>query len=899
MIGRSIAHYAIVERLGQGGMGVVYKARDAHLDRFVALKVLPPESIADPDRKQRFVQEAKAASALNHPNIIHIYDISSAEGVDYIAMEYVQGKTLDRLLGPKGLRLREALDYASQIADALAKAHAAGIVHRDLKPSNLMVNEDGIVKVLDFGLAKLMESAPASDSTLTADAAAQLTEKGAIVGTVAYMSPEQAQGLPVDARSDIFSFGSVFYEMLTGAQPFRESSKALTLASIIQQDPKPVHELAAGMPDEVEKLVIRCLRKDPRRRWQNMSDLKVALQDLEEESDSGKLSGSAEAPAPARRALPIIIAAGAMLVVLVVAAALYWYSRRSAAPGELQISRLTFDTGIATGAVISADGKLIAYASDRSGRGDLDIYVQQIGGRQPMRLTQNEAHDSEPSFSPDSARIVFHSAREGGGIYIVETLGGPERRIADGGRNPHFSPDGSRVLYTVDGAQQPGSMLLLSPQGGKPEPFQPEFEVVSAAATGPVNLWSPDGKYVLFSGWLRDQPKDWDWWVAPVDGGPPVATGLAKCSLPKSGSGYVPYAWVGNRIIFSLGISTEGINLFSIPITPKTWQVSCAPQRLTSGPGVQTRASVANDGRMVFSYTKGVADLWSYPLDPKQGTQSGEPSSIVSDESGKILPSLSADGSRLAYVAYSTINKAELRLRDLATGRESIITSGGDSNFLLPRMSPDGSVVAYGDYTAGKLHGFLVSKEGAGLRQVCEGCIVRSLFPDPSRGLVQYGNELVVQDFADASRTPALKAQGSIIEASLSPDGRWVAVLLQKPKGIPAVYAVPLDNAPVPESRWIPISEDPSLTSPNWSTDGSLLYFFSDRDGNTCVYAQRVDSATKKPLGPAFAVRHEHRATHLTGAPRAWRILSLAHDRLVFTVAEVTGNIYSAMLPPE
>src|SRR5207244_78231 len=216
MIGRTFQHYEIVETLGRGGMGVVYKARDTHLDRFVAIKVLPPEKVADADRKRRFVQEAKAASALNHPNIVHIYDIAEADGVQFIAMEYVAGKTLGELIGRKGLRLNEALKYAVQIADALAKAHSAGIIHRDLKPSNIMVTENGLVKVLDFGLAKLAETATGEfGETATVRAPeGPNTEEGAIVGTTAYMSPEQAEGKKVDARSDIFSFGSVLYEMI-------------------------------------------------------------------------------------------------------------------------------------------------------------------------------------------------------------------------------------------------------------------------------------------------------------------------------------------------------------------------------------------------------------------------------------------------------------------------------------------------------------------------------------------------------------------------------------------------------------------------------------------------------------------------------------------------------------
>ncbi|HXP61392.1 MAG TPA: serine/threonine-protein kinase [Dongiaceae bacterium] len=311
MVGRTVGHYRIVEKLGEGGMGVVYKARDTHLDRLVAIKVLPPERVADPDRKRRFVLEAKAASALNHPNIVTIYDIDQQDGVDYIAMEHIQGRTLDRWIGRKGLKLDEALKCGVQIADALSRAHAAGIIHRDLKPGNIMVDEHGQVKVLDFGLAKLTDTAPTGEDESTRTLV-PATEEGSIVGTAAYMSPEQAEGKPVDARSDIFSFGAVLYEMIAGKRAFQQGSRASTLAAVLTQEPDP---LPAEIPRDLDKVIRRCLRKGPAHRFQTMADLKVALEELKEESESGKLT-AAQAPARprSRRFLRPSLAAAAVLV---------------------------------------------------------------------------------------------------------------------------------------------------------------------------------------------------------------------------------------------------------------------------------------------------------------------------------------------------------------------------------------------------------------------------------------------------------------------------------------------------------------------------------------------------------------------------------------------------------
>jgi serine/threonine protein kinase len=284
MTGQTISHYTVLDKLGQGGMGVVYQARDTRLDRLVALKFLPPEKLADPDRKARFIREARAASALNHPNIITIYDIAQVEvgqavpPADFIVMEYVAGKTLSQLISPKGLPPKEALKYALQIADALAAAHAKGIIHRDLKPGNIMVTEDGLVKVLDFGLAKLTEPSGPGESTATA-----------VVGTVAYMSPEQAEGIKVDARSDIFSFGAVLYEMLAGRRAF---------SGLMREQPAPL----VDVPPELDNIVARCLRKNPNDRFQRAADLKQAL-----EESARALAGLYKLSAPDRAAADVSI----------------------------------------------------------------------------------------------------------------------------------------------------------------------------------------------------------------------------------------------------------------------------------------------------------------------------------------------------------------------------------------------------------------------------------------------------------------------------------------------------------------------------------------------------------------------------------------------------------------
>ena len=302
MTGSTVGHYEIQEKLGEGGMGVVYKARDVLLNRSAALKFLPTDnaSHAEPDEKRRrFIQEAQSASALNHPNIITIYEVAKAGDRDFIAMELVQGQPLDKMIGRKPLPLNTAIACGIQIADALAAAHAAGIVHRDLKPGNVMVGDSGRVKVLDFGLAKLIAGAASSpDVSQTVLAESPKTVQGTIMGTVAYMSPEQAEGKPVDHRSDIFSFGALLYEMLTARRAFQGESTVSTLAAILTTDPAPLSADASGLPRELVRIVSRCMRKQPEKRWQSIADVRIALEELKQDLDAGRLDAAARSRFP-------------------------------------------------------------------------------------------------------------------------------------------------------------------------------------------------------------------------------------------------------------------------------------------------------------------------------------------------------------------------------------------------------------------------------------------------------------------------------------------------------------------------------------------------------------------------------------------------------------------------
>jgi len=402
-----------------------------HASGSSTIKVLPADSVADPSRKERFAQEAKAASALNHTNIVTIYDIRSQDGTDFIVMEYIEGQTLDKCIGPTGMRPMHVLKYAAQIADALIKAHGAGILHRDLKPSNIMVTEEGSIKILDFGLAKLLEPADfsADGTTLTARS---ITEQGTVLGTTAYMSPEQAEGRKLDVRSDIFSFGSVLYEMVTGRRAFTGDSRLAVLSKILNQDPEPPTQLAASVPQELERVILHCLRKDPARRYQTMADLKVALEDVHEESASRK-----QVLARPRRWLW-----AAVIPALLITGGLVWWARRVPPPPAetLRAVALTTFPGLERYPSLSPDGNYVAFMWTGPKQDNADIYVQQIGAGSPLHLTSDPRNDQNPVWSPDGRWIAFlrgspsaSKVLEAGRaeLRLIPPLGGPERKVTD------------------------------------------------------------------------------------------------------------------------------------------------------------------------------------------------------------------------------------------------------------------------------------------------------------------------------------------------------------------------------------------------------------------------------------------------------------------------------------
>ncbi len=907
MLGRSISHYQIIEKLGEGGMGVVYKARDTRLDRLVAIKILPAGKVSDPERKRRFIQEAKSASSLNHPNIVTIHDIDRSDGIDFIAMEFVQGQRLDQLCGDVGLPLKEALKYAVQIADAFAAAHEAGIVHRDLSTANVMVTDKGVVKILDFGLAKLTEPAPDGERPPFPRRSQVSTDADAIVGTVAFMSPEQAQGKGVDPRSEIFSFGAVLYEMASGQSAFQKDSKAATLAALIHEEPRPLHEVVEGMPRELERIIGLCLRKDPGRRFQHMDDLKVELQALLDELESGSPL-VADLPRKARY-FPVwlmIVAAGILVSCGALAA---WLLRPEPVLKQAAVlTQLTFDSGLTTEPALSADGKFIAFASDRSGEGNLDIWVQHIAGGNPIRLTRDDSDEHDPAFSPDGSRIVFRSEREGGGIWVVPALGGEARMLVPEGRRPRFSPDGSLIAYWTGNQvnyPSPGRsrIFVASASGSSPRQVRPDF----AAAAYPV--WAPDSRHLLFVGSSDpDLPSEQalDWWVTPLDGGSAVKTGSFDklrgqgLTVPQEPDCWVPGA---DQVLLSVGRGPLA-NLWRIGLSTRTWKAVGPAEQLTLGTARITGSAVSDSRAFAFASINQRSDVWSLPVDATSTKVTGGLQQLTGDATAQSVPSVSLDGRRLLYAAK---NSREVLLKDLKTGRETALTMPPTPPYRWLAISPDGSRVAFTVLEEKKhpIYTSTVDPEGrTGVPQkACLDCGIAVSWSHDAKQVLYLTftpSRISSLDVASGRRSALVEAAESdaLYQPFFSPDGRWLAFIVHS-LGYSRIHVVPIDrNEPVKREQWIALTDGNTWDDkPRWSPDGNALYFVSDRDGFRCIWAQRLQPETKQPLDAPAAVYHCHSSRlSLTNLLLPAFEISVARDKIVFNMAERTGNIWLAEL---
>ena len=771
MIGRILSHYEIVAQIGAGGMGIVYRARDISLGREVALKVLPAELALDPQRLSRFEREATTLAALDHPNIVTIFSVEEADGIHFLTMQLVQGHTLAELIPARGMPTGQLVPIAIGIANALAAAHGRGVVHRDLKPRNVMVTGDGQVKILDFGLAKLRQETGRAGEVTTLGAS-EMTAHGVILGTTAYMSPEQAEGRPVDQRSDLFSLGVVLYEMATGRRPFQGDTAMALLSAILKDTPPPPCEVNPVVPEPLGRVITRCLAKQLDRRYQSALDLRNDLEEL------ALPSGTLARPAPAAGRFKHAARAAILLGIAGLAAFggwLLWRGgllRLAAGPPRAQFAQLTALPGVEQYPSLSPDGQWVVYAGVADG--GTDIYLQSTTGATPINLTgQSAADDDQPAFSPDGQRIAFRSSREGGGIFVMGRTGEAVKRVTRAGFSPSWSPDGTMLVY----ANERVGLMPLNWEGTS------------------------------------------ELWVVPVEGGEARRLG--------SGDGVQPH-WSpsGARIVYQtrLGTKTQ-MDIMTIPAAGGD------PTPVLADAATDWSPTWSPDGRFIYfvSDRGGSMNLWRIAVDEASGRAHGEPEPVTTPAAFVAHPSLSADGRRIAFSSVLMRQNIQIASFDLATftvAGEAWLTTGS-RQWSSPDLSPDGAwAVFYSrDLPEGDL--YVVRADGTGLRQVTGDPAVDRLprwAPDGER--IAYssnrtGDLQIWTVRADGSENRAISRGGIVTWA---PDGSSLVVTSVMQPDNSAAGCV-IDLARQDERRELPEPE-PRLRPfvPNsWSPDGRRL----------------------------------------------------------------------------
>ena len=685
MIGKTVSHYKILEKLGEGGMGVVYKAEDLKLTRTVALKFLPHGLDADEPERARFLQEARAAAILNHPNICMVYDILEHEGEQFIVMEYVEGKTLREIVPVK--KMQDAISCAIQIAEALQEAHTHGIVHRDIKAENIMVNSKNQVKVMDFGLAKLKGSL-------------KLTKATSTVGTLAYMSPEHIQGGDVDARSDIFSFGVVLYEMLTGHLPFRGEHQAAIVYSIVNEAPTPPQKYVPGIPSALIHVLDRSLEKDPEERYQSVRDMLIDLRRLKRETSRIINDGPTMSPGMPEtvadggllrtrtRGFPTgrILFAAAVLVLAAIGIVLLLQQRRPKFNPDFTTHTLDIPVTNIGNASLSRDGNWAAFpAVDPSEKRWL--YFMNLSKRDPRPLvSETSLQISDADISPDAAEVLFSGRFPGRtlhSIYVVSSQGGSPRQVTEPGWLCRYRPDGSRFGYirgTVTYASASGHVEFwtASSVGGD---IRREF--IDSVSAGDITAsfdWSPDAASIA---WLRSYP-DGSNEITVRD----LATGNER-QLTSQHAKINSVAWCTNGQIFFSSSKSGNTNI---------WMISSEggePVQVTRGGGPDVGMRLSADGkRMLYIIRQRVDNIWTADIDGQNARQ------LTYDNCSLGCPAFSPDGDYIAFTLApadpgQSGNQVFMMKTD-GTNRRQV--SFDDANHHVPLVSPDGKWLTYSSY---------------------------------------------------------------------------------------------------------------------------------------------------------------------------------------------------------
>ncbi len=781
-VGTSLLHYRIVEKLGEGGMGAVWKATDSTLDRDVAIKVLPADFASEADRLARFEREAKVLASLNHPNIGTIYGFHEANGVRFLAMELVPGVDLAERLKQGSVPVSEAADIARQIAAGLEYAHERGIVHRDLKPANIKITADGTVKVLDFGLAKAMVGdAAASSSTSTPTILPTMTSAGTaigmILGTAAYMSPEQARGKPVDKRADIWAFGVVLFEMLAGSRLFDGETVSDTLAAVLTR-PIDLDALPKSTPAPLRRLLARCLERDPKARLRDIGEARIALESpmaVEPEVHTAAATRTTPAWIPAATAV-VLMTAGA--------AAGWWFGHRSSAPARAwsNFTQLTDASGVETGPTISPDGTSFAYSS--AARGSSDVYVQRVGGRNPVLVAGDPSRDEVwPAFSPDGKQLAFAQGGGQGGIFVVGATGESVRRLTDFGSNPAWSPDGQRIVFSseeVGSVYSRGDLSALwtvDVGGGAPVKLDPGDAIQPA--------WSPSGKRIAF--WMNLSGQR-DLATIPAAGGPrvPVTSDVA--------ADWAPVWSPDGKFLYFASDRGGSMGIWRIGIDETSGRPTSAPEPVAVGVDVaMDLPHLSADGTsLVFRSMISAVNPAAIPFDPV--TERAGPVTLLQHRTGILVPyDVSPDDK---WLVLANLRERQEDLFVMKTdGTELSRVTDDPVRDRSPRFSPDGTQLTFFSNKSGRYQGWSVRRDGGDRKPLTDipdkDILFTYLSPDGRRVLGVFSEHGWVTGPAGAPLTlqsgtvtkPLSVGAGVFYPSTWSGDGRWLSGYIASPSG--------------------------------------------------------------------------------------------------------------------